>query len=82
MKVLRGHERDYDFHLASRIAEAVSWADVFLLSATDRELVEDLSIASLEKLEQVGRLVAQCRSATIVSLAESTRALVQEDEAP
>ncbi len=82
LKVLRGHERDFDFQLASRIAEAVSWADVFLFSSTDRELVEDLSMASLEKVEQVGRLVAQCRSATIVSLAESTRALVQEDEAP
>ncbi len=82
LKLLHGHEKDADFHIAGRIAEAVAWADVFLYSGLDRELVEDLSMASLEKPEQARRLVAQGRSASFVSVADWTRALVKEDEAP
>ena len=77
--VLRGHERDADFHVASRIAEAVAWADVFLYSRLGRELVEDLSMVPLEKPEQARRLAAQGTSATLVSRADWTCALVQED---
>ena len=80
LKVLHGHEKDDDFHIASRIAEAVAWADVFLYSGLDRELVEDLSMVSVEKPEQARRLVAQCRSALVVSLADWTRARAQDDE--
>ena len=65
--LLHGHQKDDDFHIALRIADAVAWADVFLYSGMDRELVEDLSMAALEKPDQGRRLVAQCRSATFVS---------------
>ena len=78
--LLHGHEKDDDFHIASRIAEAVSWADVFLYSAMDRELVEDLSMVALEKPEQARRLVAQCRSATFVSAADWTRASAEGED--
>jgi Lactate racemase N-terminal domain len=78
--LLHGHEKDDDFHIASRIAEAVAWADVFLCSGMDRELVEDLSMVSLEKPEQARRLVAQCRSATFVSAADWTHARPGSDD--
>jgi lactate racemase len=82
LKQLRGHEHDDDFQIASRIAAAVSWADVFLYSGMDRDLVEELSIVPVEKPEQARRLVAQCRSALVVSQADRTCARAQEDEAP
>ena len=81
-KLLRGHQADYDFHIASRIAEAVAWADVFLHSGLGNDLVEELSMFPLEKPEQARRLVAQCRSVTIVSQADRTRACAVEDEIP
>ena len=77
-----GMRTDDDFHVASRIAQAVAWADVFLYSGMDRELVEDLSMVPLEKPEQARRLVAQGRSASFVSQADWTCALVQEDDEP
>ncbi len=78
--LLHGHQKDDDFHIALRIAEAVAWADVFLYSGMDRELVEELSMVALEKPEQARRLVAQCRSATFVSAADWTRARAQGDD--
>ncbi len=78
--LLHGHQKDDDFHIALRIAEAVAWADIFLYSGMDRELVEDLSMVALEKPEQARRLVAQCRSATFVSAADWTRARAQGDD--
>ena len=78
--LLRGHEKDADFQVASRIAQAVAWADVFLYSALPRDLVEELSMIPIEKLEQTRRLVAQGRSASFVSLADWTRAQVQDEE--
>ena len=81
-KLLRGHENDDDFQIASRVAAAVSWADVFLYSGMDRDLVEELSLVPIEKPEQARRLVAQCRSALVVNQADRTRARAQEAEAP
>ncbi len=78
--LLRGHESDPDFHVASRIAQAVSWADVFLYSALPRDLVEELSMIPIEKPEQARRLVAQGRSASFVSQADRTRAFVQDEK--
>jgi lactate racemase len=78
--LLRGHEKDEDFHVASRIAQAVAWADVFLYSALPRELVEELSMIAIEKPEQARRLVAQGRSATFLSFADCTRAEARDDE--
>jgi Lactate racemase N-terminal domain len=78
--LLRGHEKDEDFHVAGRIAQAVAWADVFLYSALPRELVEELSMIPIEKPEQARRLVAQGRSATFLSFADRTRAAVQDEK--
>ena len=68
--LLHGHEKDDDFPIASRIADAVAWADVFLYSRLSRELVEDLSMVPLEKPDQARRLVAQAGSVTVVSRAD------------
>jgi hypothetical protein len=78
--LLSGHQTDDDFHIASRIAEAVAWADVFLYSGMDHEVVGDLSMVALENPEQARRLVAQCRSATFVSAADWTKASAQADD--
>jgi lactate racemase len=78
--LLRGHEKDEDFHVASRIAQAVAWADVFLYSALPRELVEELSMIPIEKPVQARRLVAQGRSATFLSFADRTRAAVRVED--
>jgi len=76
--LLRGHEKDDDFHFASRIARAVSWADVFLHSRLPRDLVEELSMVPIEKPEQARRLVAQAHSASFLSFADRTRVEVQD----
>lgn len=78
--LLRGHEKEDDFHAASRIAQAVAWADVFLYSALPRDLVEELSMIPIEKPVQARRLVAQAHSATFLSFADRTRAAVQDEE--
>ncbi len=46
---LRGHERDLDFLVACRIAQALSWADVFIHSRLDRDLIDGLSLFALER---------------------------------
>jgi hypothetical protein len=78
--VLQGHEADEDFLLARRIAQAASWADVFLLSSLGRDLADDLSVVALDAPAQARRLVAKSGSCTIVSQAELTRAVVLENE--
>jgi len=75
---LRGHEADADFLVAWRIAKALAWADVFLLSGLARDVVEDLSLIPLEQPEQARRLVARSGSCSFVSQGELTRALVHE----
>jgi nickel-dependent lactate racemase len=79
---LRGHEGDEDSLLARRLAQAVSWADVFLLSGLDRELAEDLSLIALEHPDQARRLVARSGSCTFVSHADLTRAVVRDNGEP
>ena len=56
---LRGHEGDPDFVAARRLAHALSWADVFLLSGLARETVEAFSAIPIENPEQAGKLVAR-----------------------
>jgi nickel-dependent lactate racemase len=76
VSVLRGHEGDSDILIARRLTHALSWADVFLHSALSPEIVDDLSLFSLEHPEQARRLVAKSGSCVFVSQAELTRAVV------
>jgi lactate racemase len=77
---LRGHEGDDDYLAARRVAQALAWADVFVLSGLGSELVDDLSLVALENPEQARRLVAKSGSVSFVSQAELTRASVREDD--
>jgi hypothetical protein len=79
---LIGHEGDDDFLLARRIVEAVSWADVFLLSHLGRDLADELGLIALDDPAQASRLVAKSGSCTIVSQAELTGAFVSENGKP
>ena len=77
---LRGHEGDDDYLAAHRFAQALAWADVFVLSGLDSELVDDLSLVSLENPEQARRLVARSGSCSFISHAELTQARVRDED--
>jgi hypothetical protein len=78
---LRGVQDAEDYPVARRLALALAWADVFLLSDLDPQDVEALSIVALDRPDQARRLVATCGSASFVSQAEFTRThVVGEDE--
>ena len=71
-----------DFLAAHRLARALAWADLFVLSGLEPDVLDDLSIVALENPEQARRLVAKSGSCSFVSQAERTLALVslREDE--
>ncbi len=73
---LRGHENDADYTAAYQIAHALAWADVYLLSALDSQLIEDSPLVPLARPEEARRLVAACRSCLFLSQAECARARV------
>jgi nickel-dependent lactate racemase len=77
---LRGHEDDEDYPIARRIARASAWADLFVASALDPEVLEDLSIVPLEHPEQARRLAASSGSLAFVGQAELTRAIVLDEQ--
>ncbi len=73
---LRGHESDDDYTPAYQIAHALAWADVYLLSGLDSQLIEDSPMVPLTRPEEARRLVAACRSCLFLSQAECARARV------
>ncbi len=75
---LRGHDDDPDSVAGRRLAQVLEWADVYLLSRLDRQVVEDLSMVPLERSDDVRRLVARSGSCLMVSHANLTRAVVHE----
>jgi hypothetical protein len=78
-KALRSHERDEDYSIAVRLNQALAWADVYLLSALDPQVVEDLSMIPLTRAGEAARLVAGSRSCTLLSQAELVRAGVADE---
>jgi len=76
--VLSGHESDRDSVAGARLARALAWADVYLLSGLDREVVEDLSMVPVDRPEDVLRLASRSASCTFVSQAEWTRSFVPD----
>jgi hypothetical protein len=74
--VLRGHETAPDYTIAQQMARAMAWADIYLLSSLDPELVESSSLIVLDRPEEVRRLVAVSRSCIFLSQAELARARV------
>ena len=76
---LRGHEADPDYLAARRIAEATAWADVYLHSALDRELVEDLALIAVDRPEEARKLASAAPTVILIGQADRTRALVADD---
>jgi nickel-dependent lactate racemase len=74
---LKGHERDPDYLVARRIAHALTWADVYLLSELDQEVADDLSFVSLESPEQARRLVTKSDTCLFVSQADLVHAQIK-----
>jgi len=76
---LRGHEADPDYPAARQIAAVLAWADVYLHSGLDLEVVDDLGIVPLDRPEEARKLAAAAASCTLLSHADRTRAVVPEE---
>jgi hypothetical protein len=63
---------------ARRLAQVLAWADVYLLSGLDRQVVEDLSMVPLDDPNDARRLASRSHRCLLVSPAELTRASVGE----
>jgi hypothetical protein len=79
LAALGGLEDAEDFAIARRIARAAAWADLFVASGLDPDVLEGLSIAPMERPEQARRLAANASSVTFVNRAELTRAVVLDE---
>jgi hypothetical protein len=79
LAALSGLKEADDYPIARRIARASAWADLFVASGLDADVVEGLSMAPLERPEQARRLAANVGSITFVGRAELTRAEVPEE---
>jgi hypothetical protein len=77
---LKGREADPDFGAASRVAAAVAWADVYLLSRLDPDVVEDVGMIPLDRPDEARRLTASADSCLVVSHADRVGASTAEDE--
>ncbi len=76
---LRGHESDRDFAVARQVAQALAWADVYLLSRLGSNDVEDLSMIPLDRPEEARRLANVSGSCLLVSHADLARAIVADE---
>jgi len=79
-RALRGHEADPDYPAARRLASALAWADVYLHSALDPDLVDDLGMIPLDRPEEARKLAANAASCTLLSQAERVLAVVDGEE--
>lgn len=79
LAALKGTEAESDHEAAHQIAQALAWADVYLLSALERDLVEELSMIPLDRPEETRRLVSVSGSCLVVSQADLGRAWVADD---
>ena len=79
-KALRGLEEEADYLEARLIGEALHWADVYLLSGLDAEIVEDLGMIPLASPAEAQRLAAAAPSLLIVDNADRTRGLVRDED--
>jgi lactate racemase len=70
---LRGLEGEADYAAAKQIAEAVAWADVYLLSNLGDDVAEDLAMVTLGRPEEARRLVATAESSLLISGADRAR---------
>ena len=77
--LLEGVAGEADLESAKRLAEALAWADLYLWSGFDPELVESLGLIPITHLRQVERLVASAQDVSLVSHAERTLCIAEEE---
>ena len=65
---------------AQAVANALAWADVYLLSRLDEQVVEDLGIIALAAPTEAARLARSAESLAIVSQADRAGATALEDD--
>jgi hypothetical protein len=75
---LRGHDDEIDSIDGRRLAQVVAWADVYLQSGLDRQVVEDLFMVPFDHFGDVARMVSRSGSCFVISRADLTRAVVRE----
>ena len=80
-RALRGLEDEADYLDARLIGEALQWADIYLLSAFDEDLVDNLGMIPLASPDEAARLAAAAPSTLIVDNADRTRGLVADEDA-
>lgn len=78
---LRGLEAEPDYLAARRIAAAVAWADVYLHSNLDDQLVDDLGMIALDRPEDARKLAARAASSIFLGQAERMRIVIDEEAA-
>jgi hypothetical protein len=78
-KALKAHATDADHTIATLLNQALDWADVYLLSDLDPQVVEDLSMVPLGKASEATRLAAGGQSCIVLSQAELARVVVAND---
>jgi nickel-dependent lactate racemase len=69
--------RPADLFVASQLASAADWARLYVVSALDSNLVEDLFMFPLEGNDQVKRLLASSESCALIGAAQNTFGLVE-----
>lgn len=75
-------EPPHDALAAQRIARAVSWARVYLLSGLDEQLVEALSMVPLDSVSEAGRLVSRAESVVVLNEAHHVVTALDAEERP
>jgi hypothetical protein len=66
-------EAEEDYQVALALAEALAAGKVYLYSALDEELVEDLGMVPLSRPDEAARLIARGRRCILVDQADRTR---------
>ena len=73
---LKHHTSDSDYATAQTLGRALTWADVYLLSAFDSDMVEDLGMIPLDHPREAARLAGLSGSCQVVSNADLVRAVL------
>ncbi|MGE3821153.1 MAG: lactate racemase domain-containing protein [Isosphaeraceae bacterium] len=76
LAALRGLEDSPDYLVARQFAASLAWADLYLHSDLDRDVVEEFSIVPLDRPEEAARLAALSGSCIVVSQGDRTHASV------
>jgi hypothetical protein len=82
LAALAGADAEEDYQVALALAEALAAGKVYLYSALDEELVEDLGMVPLSRPDEAARLIARGRRCILVDQADRTRVAITSVEVP